>query len=108
MTFTGRTQHVRRVCAAIALTATVASCKASDLIVDNPNVASATGAAADPTALQLLLPGLFVDQRGTRTGFINSNGILGREAYPFTPQEGRNTTHYLLGIQVGAVQKLDP
>lgn len=99
---------MRKLLGAIVLMATVASCRASDLNVDNPNVASAAGASADPTALQLLLTGLFVDQRGTRTGFISSNCRIGRECYSFSPQEGRNTTHYLIGISVGGVQKLDP
>ena len=39
---------------------------------------------------------------------ITNTGIFGREMYTFTPNEGRNTTHYLIGIIVGGVQKLDP
>lgn len=86
----------------------IVSCKASDIDITNPNVASASAVAADPTALQLLATGLLVDQRGTRIAQITNTGTLGREMYTFTPNEGRNTTHYLIGITVGGVQKLDP
>jgi len=88
--------------------AMVASCKASDLELTNPNSATIAGASADPTALQLLATGLMADQRGTRTGFITNASVLGRESYTFTPNEGRNVTHPLIGILVGGVQKLDP
>jgi hypothetical protein len=49
-----------------------------------------------------------VDQRGTRAGFITNAGVLGRESYTFTPTEGRNVTHPLIGIVVNGIQKLDP
>src|SRR5512146_761933 len=95
--------------AAVAVSAVAAvSCKASDIDITNPNSAIASAVASDPTALQLLATGLLVDQRGTRQAFITNSGILGREMYTFTPNEGRNTTHYLIGITVGGVQKLDP
>src|SRR5258708_5087303 len=98
---------IRRILVAAALTA-VSACKAADLNISNPNVATVDGASADPTAFQLLATGLMVDQRGTRAGMISQLGRLGRESYIFTPQEGRNTTHYLIGILVGGVQKIDP
>src|SRR5205085_11994582 len=41
-------------------------------------------------------------------GFITNAAVLGRESYTFTPTEGRNVTHPLIGIVVGGVQKLDP
>ena len=87
---------------------TTVSCNASEIDIPNPNVASASAVATDPTALQLLATGLLVDQRGTRQAFITNTGTLGREMYTFTPNEGRNTTHYLIGITVGGIQKLDP
>src|SRR6185436_4561591 len=74
----------------------------------NPNSPTVEGATADPTSLQLLATGLMVDQRGTRAGFITNASVLGRESYTFTPNEGRNVTHPLIGISVGGVQKLDP
>jgi hypothetical protein len=93
---------------AAVLAVAAVSCSKSDIDINNPNSALASGVASDPTALQLLATGLFADQRGTRTAMITNVGILGREMYTFTPQEGRNTTHFLLGITVGGVQKLDP
>lgn len=83
-------------------------CQSSDLNIKNPNSPTVDGANGDPTALQLLATGLIVDQRGTRSAFITNAGVLGRESYTFTPTEGRNVTHPLIGIIVGGVQKLDP
>jgi starch-binding outer membrane protein, SusD/RagB family len=90
------------------LVGVAAGCSASDLNIPNPNAATVEGASADPTALQLLATGLLVGQRGLRAGFITNAGVLGREMYTFTPQEGRNVTHPLIGIVVNGVQKLDP
>ena len=56
----------------------------------------------------LLLPLKRMNQRGTRAGFITNAGLFGREMYTFTPTEGRNVTHGLIGISVAGVQKLDP
>ncbi|MEO7456742.1 MAG: RagB/SusD family nutrient uptake outer membrane protein [Gemmatimonadaceae bacterium] len=86
----------------------LAACDKNDLNLTNPNSATVAGASSDPTAFQLLATGLQVDQRGTRLGMINYTGILGRESYNFQPTEGRNTTHYLLGITVNGRQVLDP
>jgi hypothetical protein len=93
--------------AAVLAVATV-SCRQSDIDITNPNVALAGAVATDPTALQLLATGLLVDQRGTRQAMITNTGILGREMYTYTPNEGRNTTNFLVGIIAGGVQKLDP
>jgi hypothetical protein len=100
--------QTRRLLGAAALTLAAASCKQSDIDITNPNSALAGAVASDPTALQLLATGLLVDQRGTRQAQITNTGTLGREMYTYTPNEGRNTTHYLLGIIVGGQQKLDP
>jgi hypothetical protein len=99
---------MRKLVAAAALAATAAGCRQSDIDISNPNSALASAVATDPTALQLLATGLFTDQRGTRTAQITNVGTFGREMYTFTPNEGRNTTHFIIGIQVGGVQKLDP
>lgn len=99
---------MRKLLSAAALVTLVAGCSSHELNIVNPNVATVTGAANDPTALQLLATGLLTDQRGTRSGFISDVGRFGRESYIFTPTEGRNTTHYIVGITVGGVQKLDP
>ncbi len=98
--------RIRR--AAIALVALAGFACADDLNVTNPNVASVAGATADPSALQLLATGLLAEYRGQSTALYTGGGVLGREAYSFPPQEGRNTTHFLIGITVGGVQKLDP
>ena len=95
------------IAAAVAAT-TIAGCKQSDLNITNPGAATVKGALGDPTAFQLLATGLMSDYRGLRGGTQGTMGILGRERYNFTPQEGRNTTNALLGIVVGGVQKLDP
>jgi len=100
--------QMKNLIAAGVCAAAVAACSQSDLNISNPNSAVAAQAASDPTALQLLATGLMVDQRGTRAGLITNTGILGREMYTYTPQEGRNTTHYLIGITVNGKQELDP
>src|SRR5689334_6870002 len=99
---------LRRASSALALTVVVAACSNRDLDIKNPNSPAIAGATADPTALQLLATGLLVDQRGTRSAFITNASVLGRESYTFTPTEGRNVTHPLIGIVVNGVQKLDP
>jgi starch-binding outer membrane protein, SusD/RagB family len=100
--------QMRKLVAAAALAATAAGCRQSDIDITNPNSALASAVASDPTALQLLATGLFTDQRGTRQAQITNTGIFGREMYTFSPNEGRNTTHYLIGVTVGGIQKLDP
>ena len=100
--------HLRRASSALALTLAVAACSNRDLEIKNPNSPAIDGATSDPTALQLLATGLLVDQRGTRSAFITNASVLGRESYTFTPTEGRNVTHPLIGIIVNGVQKLDP
>ena len=92
--------QMRKLVAAAALAASAVGCSQSDIDITNPNSALASAVARDPTALQLLATGLFTDQRGTRTAMITNTGILGREMYTFTPNEGRNTTHFLVGITV--------
>src|SRR3954469_24224355 len=98
----------RTLVAAAVVVAAVTACDAKQLDLTNPNSATVSGATNDPTAFQLLATGLMADQRGTRTGFITNASVLGRESYTFTPNEGRNVTHPLIGILVGGVQKLDP
>src|ERR1017187_5652977 len=86
----------------------VAGCSDKPLQLTNPNSATILGANADPAALQLMATGLLSDFRGQKGGQITGLGRLGREGYIFTPQEGRNTTNYLIGITVGSKQELDP
>src|SRR6476620_3738940 len=98
----------KKVLTVAAVAATLVSCKAGDLAVPNPNVASATGAAADPTALQLLFTGLFSDIRGQRSNMILQSAVFGREGYTLSPQDGRFATVPLIGVVVGGVTKIDP
>lgn len=87
---------------------TLTACSDTPLKLTNPNSATIAGASSDPNALQLTATGLLSDFRAPRTGQISGLGRLGRESYIFTPQEGRNTTNYLIGITVGSKQELDP
>jgi hypothetical protein len=41
---------------------------------------------------------LLRQNRNSRGGLITETGRFGREAYVYTPQEGRNTTAYLIGL----------
>ena len=93
MISTHTTPSVRKLLAAAVLVV-LGACKASDLEIPNPNVATVIGASADPTAFQLLATGLLSDLRSTRAGWISYTGRLGRESYIFTPQEGRNTLYW--------------
>lgn len=100
--------QMHKLIGAAALAVVVASCSAEQLELTNPNSPTIDGATSDPTALQLLATGLVVDLRGTRNGFIQNAGVLGREMYSFQATEGRPVTHNLIGIVSGGVQKLDP
>jgi hypothetical protein len=105
----GRTivKGIRTFGAAAALFA-LGACASKDLQITNPNVVSVDGAAGDPQAVQLLATGVLNDFRGSRAGYISETCRFGRECYSFPPQEGRNTTHYLIGITVNGQQALDP
>lgn len=84
----------------------LAACSKDTLNVTNPNTPSVAGASGDPQALQLLATGLLRQNRNGRGGFITETGRFGREAYVYTPQEGRNTSAYLIGIS--GQNRLDP
>src|SRR5471032_24016 len=103
-----RSSMRNRILLTVLCAATVAGCSDKTLQLVNPNSATITGTAGDPAALQLTATGLLSDYRAPRTGQMSGLGRLGRESYIFTPQEGRNTTNYLIGIVVGSKQELDP
>jgi hypothetical protein len=84
----------------------LAACSQDTLNISNPNTPTVAGASADPQALQLLATGLLRRNRDSRSGFITETGRFGREAYVYTPQEGRNTSAYLIGI--AGQNRLDP
>src|SRR3954468_1923747 len=78
-----------------ALALPVTSC--TEPIIANFNNPTVDAAGSDPSALQLLATGILSQLRATVTGEDLTTGILGREAFNYTPTEGRNTTHYLAG-----------
>lgn len=84
----------------------LAACSQDTLNISNPNTPTIAGASADPQSLQLLATGLLRRNRDSRGNYITETGRFGREAYVYTPQEGRNTTAYLIGIS--GQNKLDP
>lgn len=99
-------QSIRPLGALLLLAGTLAACDESRLDITNPNTATVAGAGSDPQALQLQATGLLRQLRNGRGGFISSTGRFGRESYIYTPQEGRNTSNYLIGIQ--GANRLDP
>ena len=84
----------------------VAACSADPLSVPNINSPTAAGAGSDPAALQLQATGVIRQLRGQRGGFITAMARFGREGYIYTPNEGRNTSHYLIGLS--GANRLDP
>lgn len=77
----------------------LAACSADRLTIPNYNSPTGESVASDPSALQLTANGLMVGARGNIGGWISVTGRLGREAYSYTPTEGRNTTTFLMGPQ---------
>lgn len=90
--------------AAAAVLAT--ACSTDPLQVPNPNSPTVAGASADPGALQLQATGILRQFRGGLGGYITTTARFGREGYIYTPNEGRNTSHYLIGL--AGQNKLDP
>ena len=76
-----------------AMTLTFGGC--SEPTIPNYNSPTVEAAATDASSLQLLATGILSQLRASVTGEDLSTGILGREAFNYTPTEGRNTTHYL-------------
>lgn len=66
--------------------------------LDVPNFQSptVTSITSDPiAAIPVLATGVLRDDRGQLSGYVLQTGILGREAYNYTPTEGRNTSGFL-------------
>jgi hypothetical protein len=75
---------------------TVTACNADRLNVPNFQNPTPGSIQSDPaTAVPLLASGVLRDDRTFATTFVRDVGILGREAYNYTPTEGRNTSGYL-------------
>lgn len=89
-----------------ATAALLSACSADKLDITNPNTPSAASAGADAQALQLQATGVLRQLRNGRGAFISSTGRFGRENFIYTPQEGRNTSNYLIGI--AGANRIDP
>jgi hypothetical protein len=79
----------------VATAAVLAIPACSEPVVANFNSPTVEAAGSDPSSLQLLATGILSQLRGTVIAEDLSTGILAREAFNYTPTEGRNTTHYL-------------
>ena len=102
----GTLVNAKRRLGVVLATTALGACSSDLLNLTNPNTPTVESASADAQALQLQATGLLRQLRNSRGGFISESGRFGREMYIYTPQEGRNTSHYLQGI-TGA-NKLDP
>ena len=75
----------------------LAACSSDRLEVPEYNNPTPAGVSSDPVvALNLAAGGIIQRDRADHGGQILSNGIFGREAFNYTPTEGRNTTGYLV------------
>jgi len=73
------------------------ACSTDRLNVPNFQSPTEETITSDPAAaLPLLASGVLRDDRGNHTTYVLGMGILGREAYNYTPTEGRNTTGFLV------------
>lgn len=74
---------------------TLAAC-GDRLTVPNFQSPTVQSISSDPVAaIPLLATGVMRDDRGNLPGYVLGVGILGREAYNYSPTEGRNTTGWL-------------
>ena len=72
------------------------ACGSDRLNVPNFQSPTVSGITSDPVAaLPLLATGVLRDDRGNLPGYVLGLGILGREAYNYSPTEGRNTSGWL-------------
>jgi len=90
----------------LAGAALLAACSPDSLTVPNPNSPKLNEASADPGAVQFIATGITRQLRGSAGGLITASARFGREGYIYTPNEGRNTSHYLIGVP--GANKLDP
>lgn len=90
----------------LASAAFVAACSADSLTVPNPNSPQLEKAGQDPGAIQFQVTGITRQLRGSAGGLITAAARFGREGYIYTPNEGRNTSHYLVGLP--GANRLDP
>jgi len=98
--------NAKRTFAFVVAATALGACDSDRLEITNPNTPTIEAASSDPNALQLQATGILRQLRNGRGAQILDAGRFGRESYNYSPQEGRNTSHYLEGI-VGQ-NKLDP
>jgi starch-binding outer membrane protein, SusD/RagB family len=90
-----RTLKAGMITVAAGAVVTLAAC-GDRLTVPNFQNPTVSSISADPVAaIPLLATGVMRDDRGNMPGYVLGVGILGREAYNYTPTEGRNTTGWL-------------
>lgn len=81
--------------AVVALLEAAAGCS-DRLTVPNYQNPTPESIQGDPvSALPLLVSGVLRNDRDNAAGYVLGVGILGREAYNYTPTEGRNTSGFL-------------
>lgn len=85
-----------------------AACNEDKLNVPNYNSPTVDGLGRDPNGVQLVATAMTIQQRSNIAGYVRDVGQFGREVYNYFPTDGRNVSHYLLGIGTGAAQRLDP
>lgn len=88
-----------------ALSLGLAACNTERLEVPNYNSPTTEALARDPLGIQLLATGILVSERGALAGFNRDVGIFGREVYNYFTTDGRNVSHYLVGL--ASPQRLD-
>ena len=72
------------------------SCSSDRLVVPNYSNPTPESIQGDPrAAVPYIVNGVLRTLRGTEPTFVLGTGILGREAYNYTPTEGRNTSGWL-------------
>lgn len=88
--------------AAVFMTA----CSVDRLTLPNENTATQDAASGAAGALQLQVTGIYRQLRGGIGGYVTALARFGREGYVYSPNEGRNTSHYLIGLP--EEDRLDP
>ncbi len=88
-----------------ALSFGLAACNSDKLQVPNYNNPTREAIAKDPNGIQLLATAVMRSERDQLAGFNRDVGIFGREVYNYFQTDGRNVSHYLVGIP--GPQRLD-
>lgn len=84
----------------------VTACNADRLTLPNQNTVTQEEAAGATGVLQLQVAGVLRRLRGGRQNFITTTARFGREGYVYTPNEGRFTSNFLIGLP--GENRIDP